>query len=239
MLFRWNPKFNDYVFVHNNDIYYSESPESNYIYRLTNGNNPMIYNGLCDWIYEEEILSSNAYLAYLTIDDRYVQQIEFPIFDHNQYPTTNRVPYPKTGVDQLPRVTLSIWSRVTKETRRMHIALRHESLMTYLFSASWVTLYGKDHLIAVFANRYQNFTSITICTFDSAKCVLNYDQRYVIGQQHLWAEPEDYRIRSFTDDAYFVLLPHRKPSGEVFTQVAKVFVPVNPCFLFVFEPILY
>lgn len=54
----------------------------------------------------------------------------------------------------------------------------------------------------------------------------NYDQRYAIGHQRLWAEPEDYRIRYFTDDAYFVELPHRKPNGEVFTQVAKIIVAV-------------
>uniref|UniRef100_A0A915CFT9 Dipeptidyl peptidase family member 1 n=1 Tax=Parascaris univalens TaxID=6257 RepID=A0A915CFT9_PARUN len=233
LLFKWNPKSNDFVFVHSNDIYYSEGPGSSSVFRLTNDSDPLIYNGICDWIYEEEILSSNAalwwsksgqYLAFLTIDDRQVEQIQFPVFQRKQYPSMNSVPYPKTGVERLPHITLSIWNKATKEIRRMRIVLRHESLMTYLFSASWVTLHGRDHLIAVFANRYQNVTSITICTFDSSKCVLNYDQRYAIGQQRLWAEPEDYRIRFFTDDAYFVQLPHRKANGEVFTQVAKIIV---------------
>lgn len=46
--------------MHSNDIYYSEGPESGSVFRLTNDSDPLIYNGLCDWIYEEEILSSNA-----------------------------------------------------------------------------------------------------------------------------------------------------------------------------------
>lgn len=69
---------------------------------------------------------SGQYLAFLTIDDRQVEQIQFPVFQRKQYPSMNSVPYPKTGVERLPRIALSIWNKATKEIRRMHVALRHE-----------------------------------------------------------------------------------------------------------------
>lgn len=45
------------------------------------------------------------------------------------------------------------------------------SQIVYLFSASWLELFETNVLIAVWANRYQNVTTITLCTFASGKCV--------------------------------------------------------------------
>jgi hypothetical protein len=45
----------------------------------------------------------------------------------------------------------------------------------------------------------------------------------------LWAEPEDYQdVKSFhTDSSFFLLLPSQKPSGDIFTQIAKITVTPN------------
>jgi dipeptidyl aminopeptidase/acylaminoacyl peptidase len=111
----------------------------------------------------------------------------------------------------------------------MEIEVRDSSLGVYLFSAKWVTLFDKNVLIAIWANRYQNHTTITLCTFDSGKCVHNYEQRYTLGGMKLWAEPEDYQdVKSFhTDTSFFILLPSQKPSGDIFTQIAKITVTPN------------
>jgi hypothetical protein len=34
-----------------------------------------------------------------------------------------------------------------------------------------------------------------------------------------------FKVRTYTTDAYFILLPHRRPNGNVYTQIAKVSVP--------------
>lgn len=44
-------------------------------------------------------------------------------------------------------------------------------MIIYLFSASWIRLYNKDILVATWANRYQNATLISLCTFESGECV--------------------------------------------------------------------
>ena len=43
----------------------------------------------------------------------------------------------------------------------------------------------------------------------------------------LWAEPEDYEIRFHTNTSFFLLLPSQRPSGNVFTQIAKITVTVS------------
>ncbi|VDO08472.1 unnamed protein product [Brugia timori] len=210
----------------------------------------MVYNGITDWIYEEEIFNSNVglwwsksgrYLAFIKIDDRRVPLIQYPLFGQQQYPAMNKIPYPKTGVKHLPEITINIWDKESKISRKMDIVLGRKSkikndslkldneivfsLTTYLFSVSWISLYNEDLLIAVFANRYQNVISITICTFDSGICVLNFNQYYTIAGHKLWAEPENFRIRHFSNDSYFITLPGHTASGEIFTQVARVSVP--------------
>lgn len=135
-LFRWNPKSNAYVFVHDNDIYYRDGPDGNTTYRVTSDSNSLIYNGVSDWIYEEEIFNSNAalwwsksgqYLAYASIDDREVTEIEYSIFEKRQYPFTNRIPYPKTGAEKLPKVSLWIFDRFKKQARMMEIDLKNQT----------------------------------------------------------------------------------------------------------------
>uniref|UniRef100_A0A8R1XPH9 Uncharacterized protein n=1 Tax=Onchocerca volvulus TaxID=6282 RepID=A0A8R1XPH9_ONCVO len=235
-LFVWNPTSNDFAFVHQNNIYYSEGPGDSHVHQITRDNESLVYNGIMDWIYEEEIFSSNVgmwwsksgqYLAFIKIDDRKVPLIQYSVFGQQQYPTANKIPYPKAGVKNLPEITINIWDKKSKVSREMDIVIGDKSLSTYLFSISWISLYNEDLLIAVFANRYQNITSITICTFDSGNCVLNSKQHYTIAGHKLWAEPENFRIQHFSNDSYFVNLPGHTTSGEIFTQIARVTVPKN------------
>ncbi|VDP12673.1 unnamed protein product [Onchocerca flexuosa] len=235
-LFIWNPTSNDFAFVHQNNIYYSEGPGDSHIHQITRDNESLVYNGIMDWIYEEEIFNSHVgmwwsksgqYLAFIKIDDRKVPLIQYPVFGQQQYPTANKIPYPKAGVKNLPEFTINIWDKKSKVSREMDIAIGDKSLSTYLFSISWISLYNDDLLIAVFANRYQNITSISICTFDSGKCVLNFKQHYTIAGHKLWAEPKNFHIKHFSNDSYFVNLPGHTISDEIFTQIARVFVPKN------------
>uniref|UniRef100_A0A914DZS9 Uncharacterized protein n=1 Tax=Acrobeloides nanus TaxID=290746 RepID=A0A914DZS9_9BILA len=96
--------------------------------------------------------------------------------------------------------------------------------IVYLFSASWIELYETSVFVAVWANRYQNMTTITLCSFDSGKCIKNFEQKYSFGAFRMWAEPDDYSIKFYTRDSYFVLLPHRRANNNVYTQIARVSV---------------
>ena len=43
----------------------------------------------------------------------------------------------------------------------------------------------------------------------------------------LWAEPEDYEIKFYSDNSYFVLLPHQRSNGNIYTQIARITVTVS------------
>lgn len=63
-----------------------------------------IYNGITDWLYEEEILyQTNAIwwspdslkVAYIKFNDSGVEFYRFPIYDGSPYGYMNRIRYPK------------------------------------------------------------------------------------------------------------------------------------------------
>ncbi|KAI1708318.1 prolyl oligopeptidase family domain-containing protein [Ditylenchus destructor] len=227
----WNPKGNDYAYVKENDLYYQSSPEDKTSHRITDDSDFDVLNGVADWLYEEEVLGTSQavwwsrngeYLAFLTINNQKVPHVEIPVYGQRQYPGLAPQAYPKTGSPELPKATISIWRKSDKTRKVMNITA-DTSLATYLYSASWIELHGKSVLAAVWANRYQNSTMVSLCTYESGKCVQNFVQHYSFDTMRLWAEPEDSRIRFYTkDNSYFTLLPHRRPNGNVFTQIARV-----------------
>ena len=81
--------------------------------RLTKTGHPdEVYNGVPDWVYEEEVFEDNGAvwwnkngekLLYGVFDDSKVESVEMPVFgpwhgpDFRQYPGKDTVKYPKEG----------------------------------------------------------------------------------------------------------------------------------------------
>ncbi|CAK9292247.1 unnamed protein product, partial [Gordionus sp. m RMFG-2023] len=103
----WSPEGHALVFVYENNIYYLPDVMTTPI-KITNSDpNDLIYNGVPDWIYEEEILMSpcaiywsinSALFAYVQINFSSVPKQ--PIIEYGSkeriYPLVKSVPYPKT-----------------------------------------------------------------------------------------------------------------------------------------------
>ena len=95
--------------VKDNDIYYKANIKTSAVERLTRTGVPgMVYNGVTDWLYEEEILGSavalwpsgsGARLAYITFNDTEVELITLRKFspedEKNSY--RDKVRYPKVS----------------------------------------------------------------------------------------------------------------------------------------------
>ena len=98
--------------VKDNDIYYKPSLKSSRVFGVTDwGEAGNIYNGVADWLYEEEILGQSAALwpsedgsklAYLVFNDSLVDLVTLDNFGldgisagKTNYPENKKLRYPK------------------------------------------------------------------------------------------------------------------------------------------------
>ncbi|XP_063983383.1 venom dipeptidyl peptidase 4 isoform X10 [Diachasmimorpha longicaudata] len=108
----WTGDGNGLVYVNQNNIYYRPKVESAIDYQITtSGVFGSIYNAVPDWVYEEEIFSSNKALwfspsgkkmAFGYFDDSNTPVMNIPFYGYPgslsfQYPSSITVRYPKSG----------------------------------------------------------------------------------------------------------------------------------------------
>uniref|UniRef100_A0A0K0F780 Dipeptidyl aminopeptidase-like protein 6 n=1 Tax=Strongyloides venezuelensis TaxID=75913 RepID=A0A0K0F780_STRVS len=236
--FVWGPKKNQFAVVNGSDIFV-KIPEEPHVLKITNtseNDKQFVYNGITDWMYYEEIFQKNEamwwsksgkYLAFLTINDTKVYRQNIPIYQKKIHPLMDMVFYPKVSDKYLPVATLNIWSLGERKYKTMRVELKNSDLGIYLYSASWHTFYGKEYLIAVWANRIQNIITVTICSYEKENCIPNFEKKYIIDKRKLNAETNEWQIRYSTNDAYFVILPQKNKNGNIYSQVAKINVYSN------------
>lgn len=127
----FSPTNHSLAWVHANDLYVQfetttpEGEKEDRSLRLTNDGSPTTFNGVPDWVYEEEVFSSDvalwwspfsAHLAYMRFDEEKVPEYEFPIYNDSPsqpgaspYPGSVVMRYPKPGYPN-PLVSLHIFS---------------------------------------------------------------------------------------------------------------------------------
>ncbi|XP_066974169.1 dipeptidyl peptidase 4 isoform X3 [Macrobrachium rosenbergii] len=117
ILAQWTPVGSGIVMVDDHyNILYKKTVTEQTVHRITSTGIPgVIYNGVPDWVYEEEILNSNSavwfspdggMLAYATINDTLVDDVPIPEYGpDNQYSVTRSLKYPKPG-QKNPQATL-------------------------------------------------------------------------------------------------------------------------------------
>lgn len=185
---RFSPVDNSLVFVYDNNIYYKKSPEADEIKITKDGTiKDGIYNGVPDWVYEEEIFSSNSALwfspngkklAFMRFDDRPVRLMHLPIYGEPgnpiyQYTQNFSVYYPKVA-SKNPEVNLYTidLSTVTDEAsaenaiKLIPVPERFVNIQTdhIITSVSWA---NNENLVAVFMNRVQNQADLQKCVIGS------------------------------------------------------------------------
>ncbi|KAJ3851874.1 dipeptidyl aminopeptidase [Lentinula lateritia] len=121
----WSPTGNSLAYVDNNDLYILTSPSpSTAPIRVTTSGNASLFHGVPDWVYEEEIFSSDHALwwspdaqkvAFLRFDETAVDEYSFPIYNPTEdnsavIPYTSEVTmkYPKPGYNN-PLVSVHVF----------------------------------------------------------------------------------------------------------------------------------
>lgn len=115
----FSPTDHHIAYVHANDLYVLEGPhgeegeKSKAAIRVTVDGSPTTFNGVPDWVYEEEVFSGDSSLwwapdgsklAFLSFDEEKVPEYEFPIYNPSPW-TPGGLPYPEKTVMRYPKVS--------------------------------------------------------------------------------------------------------------------------------------
>uniref|UniRef100_A0A8C4X781 Fibroblast activation protein, alpha n=1 Tax=Erpetoichthys calabaricus TaxID=27687 RepID=A0A8C4X781_ERPCA len=158
------------AFIWKNNVYLKLEPYQDYLQVTTNGKKNEIYNGIPDWVYEEEVFSSTygiwwspggQFLAYVFLNDTAVERIEYSYYGNDQYPKTVVIPYPKAN-STIPIVKLFVVETTSNVTSEVTVPDIIGASDHYMYTVTWVT----DERIAVqWTNRSQNYGIIQICDY--------------------------------------------------------------------------
>ncbi|XP_042677984.1 dipeptidyl peptidase 4 isoform X4 [Centrocercus urophasianus] len=174
----WSPVGHKLAYVWNNNIYIKASPTAAPVQITSNGEENKIFNGIPDWVYEEEMFSSHSalwwspngnFVAYAAFNDTEVPVVEYSFYSEDtlQYPKTIRIPYPKAGAKN-PTVQFFIVDiQMLPDFNATEISPPAEikSGDHYLSVVTWVT---DERICLQWLRRIQNFSVLTICDFESA-----------------------------------------------------------------------
>ncbi|KAF2837030.1 hypothetical protein M501DRAFT_1018431 [Patellaria atrata CBS 101060] len=160
----WNPVEDQIAFVRGNDIYIWNSGE---VTRVTEDGGPDLFNGVPDWVYEEEIFGDRytlwyspdgEYLAYLSFNETGVPTYTVPYYMHGQkhapsYPFELDIRYPKVGAKN-PTVAVYLLTLEDLSISTIPVtAFEPEDLI--IGEVAWVTD-DHSHLIYRAFNRVQD-----------------------------------------------------------------------------------
>ncbi|XP_060033797.1 dipeptidyl peptidase 4 isoform X3 [Erinaceus europaeus] len=182
----WSPAGHKLAYVWNNDVYVKNEPNLPSQRITWIGKENEIYNGITDWVYEEEIFGSysalwwspnGSFLAYAQFNDTGVPLIEYSFYYNEslQYPKTIRVPYPKAGATN-PTVKLFVVNTDTAspDNNLTSVQITAPASVSngdhYLCGVTWVT---KERISLQWLRRIQNYSIMDICDYDQPNGLWN------------------------------------------------------------------
>ncbi|KAH8404386.1 hypothetical protein KR222_008679, partial [Zaprionus bogoriensis] len=166
-----------YVYLNNVYIHFSEVLE---IPITEDGKDGIVYNGVPDWVYEEEVLSSGSALwwspdgsklAVGFFNDTDVETFRYFIYgddstSYSQYPHEEELKYPKTGTPN-PIVYLRVFDLANDDPimRRIDAPIDIVSSDHILQNVVWS---NDSYLLITWMNRRQNIASLQSCSHQGA-----------------------------------------------------------------------
>ncbi|XP_062706955.1 prolyl endopeptidase FAP isoform X1 [Aedes albopictus] len=231
----FTPKGQAIVLVHTYDIYYKPSARATQTYRLTKTAIPgIIYNGVPDWLYEEEILQSNKaiwlsndghLMLYSTFNDSLVQEQQFSWYgmtdgDINLYPEIRSLRYPKPGTKN-PTITLKVADLADPKSIRTRDITPPPILVNqehYFTSAAWVS---QTEVSVVWMNRLQNLSVVTLCKSPMWYC---QETHRISGDGRGWVDEMSVPFFSQNGSSYIAISPLRDGTAGHFRHLVHLHI---------------
>ncbi|XP_015810470.3 inactive dipeptidyl peptidase 10 isoform X2 [Nothobranchius furzeri] len=220
----WGVQGQQLVYIFENNIYYQTHAQSS-SWRLTSsGQEGVVFNGLADWLYEEEVLHTQvthwwspdgSRLAYLTINDSMVPTMLLPRFTGSLYPRGKEYPYPKMG-QMNPSVSLHV---VSLDGSSLVTELRPpDSFVESEFYITMVTWATHEKLSVRWVNRVQNTSILSLCDTTTGVCIKKHVMTSEKWLDHQNEEP------LFSDDCttFFITMPLKDGNHGAFNHITMI-----------------
>ncbi|XP_041807062.1 inactive dipeptidyl peptidase 10-like [Chelmon rostratus] len=220
----WGVRGQQLIYIFENNIYYQTDVQSS-SWRLTSsGQEGVIFNGITDWLYEEEVLHTQAAhwwspdgsrLAYLTINDSLVPNMLLPRFTGLLYPRGKEYPYPKMGQIN-PTVRLYV---VTVDGSSLTTELRppdsFEKSEYYVTMVKWV---APDRLSVRWVNRAQNMSILSLCDVTTGDCA----KKHVMTAEKWLDRQNEEPVFSKDCTTFFVTMPLKHGGRGTFNHITMI-----------------
>ncbi|XP_048201285.1 dipeptidyl peptidase 4 [Perognathus longimembris pacificus] len=190
-LITWSSEGHKLAYVWKNDIYVKTEPNLPSRRITQNGKEDVIFNGINDWVYEEEVFGAysalwwspnGTFLAYAQFNDTGVPLIEYSFYSDEslQYPKTVWIPYPKAGAVN-PTVKFFVVN-IDSDTNPTSFQITAPTSVRngdhYLCDVTWVS---EERISLQWLRRIQNYSVMDICDYDKSNLTWNC----LPAQQHV------------------------------------------------------
>uniref|UniRef100_A0A8C7G9W2 Dipeptidyl peptidase like 10 n=1 Tax=Oncorhynchus kisutch TaxID=8019 RepID=A0A8C7G9W2_ONCKI len=211
----WGVKGQQLIYIFENNIYYQSDVQSNSLRITSSGEEGVIFNGIADWLYEEEILQSHIVhwwspdgerLAFLMINDTLVPNMFLPRFTGSPYPRSQEYPYPKAGQPN-PTVRLLVVNLYgPTHTQELVPPDGLKGREHYVSMVKWIS---NTHAAVRWLNRPQNVSFITVCDATVGSCVQKHEEA-----SDLWLTRQNQEPVFSKDGSRFFLTVPVKQGGQ-------------------------
>ncbi|ETE64854.1 Inactive dipeptidyl peptidase 10, partial [Ophiophagus hannah] len=217
----WGVQDQQLIYIFENNIYYQPDVKSSSLRLTSSGKEGIVFNGIADWLYEEELLHSHIThwwspdgerLAFLMINDSLVPNMLIPWFTGSLYPKGKQYPYPKAG-ELNPVVKLYVVN-LYGPTHTLELMPPDKY---YITMVKWVS---NTKTVVRWLNRPQNLSILTVCETTTGACSMKYEFTSEVWLSKQNEEP----VFSKDGNTFFMTVPVKQGGRGEFHHIAIYFL---------------
>eukprot|EP00095_Tigriopus_kingsejongensis_P009977 maker-scaffold17_size721972-snap-gene-5.18 protein:Tk09977 transcript:maker-scaffold17_size721972-snap-gene-5.18-mRNA-1 annotation:"hypothetical protein DAPPUDRAFT_307138" len=213
----WAKSGHSLAYVFRNNIYYRSTPDSEDVAITSTGIPGVVFNGIADWVYEEEVISDtralwfspdNKHLAWIEFNDTEVDVMPLQVYGQPnrlefQYPIPTPLSYPKAGrTNPFVNVYVADVSRSSTGRSPRSYLLEAPSYFSdkekIIYAVTWAS---NNEVSLTWENRHQNYSIVSICDVTAASC----RDSLVMTEPNGWLELDQAPV--FTQDGRQFAMP--------------------------------
>lgn len=208
----FSPDEKKLAFVYKNDLYVQEIETGKTIRITYDGVENKVINGICDWVYEEEMAFTRAFnwsadskkLAYLRFDQTTVAEQPFLSYNQQIHPVISKIRYPKAG-ESNSEVSVYYYSLDSALREKVNLrAYKEYYLPKMLFTKN------PDELALVISNREQNQMDLLIVNTQ------NHDIKKILSEKSESYLETDRIELDFLEDGSFIWSSERSGFRQLY-----------------------